>query len=88
MMQPFYCTQPNVSGEHDEYFVDHGGVYVRRERVRDIGCSITFRTDILSTHAFFRSFWSTDAKKELTIILATADATALEALREREAASA
>ena len=88
MMQPFYCTCPDVYGEYDEYFLDHGGAYVRRERIRDRGLSITFRTDILSTHAFFRSSWPAGAKEELIIILAATDAAALDALKDREAALA
>lgn len=75
MTQPFYCTQRDARGEYEEYFLD-GGAYVRRERVLDAGQALTVRTDILPTTAFFRSFWSDDAKKELTIVLATADAAA------------
>ena len=88
MKQPFYCTQPDPHGEYDEYFVDHAGAYVRRERIRDLGQAFTLRTDILPTNTFFRSFWSAEAKKELGIILAAADALALETLNERDAALA
>ena len=87
-MQPFYRTQPDAYGEHDEYFVDHAGAYVRRERIRDLGQAFPLRTDILPTNTFFRSFWSAEAKKELGIILAAADALALETLSERDAALA
>ena len=87
-MHPFYRTQPNARGEYEEYFVDHAGAYVRRERIRDIGQAVTLRTDIVPTITFFRSFWSAEAKKELGIILAASDALALETLCEREPASA
>ena len=33
MVHPFYSTQPDARGEYDEYFVDHAGAYVRRERI-------------------------------------------------------
>ena len=56
-------------GEYDEYFVDHAGAYVRREPIRDLGQAFTLRTDILPTNTFFRNLWSTEAKKELGIIL-------------------
>ena len=62
MLQPFYSTHPNARGEHDEYFVDHAGAYVMRERVRDLGYALTLRTDILATNTFFRSLWSPDEK--------------------------
>ena len=68
--QPFYCTPPDLHGEYDEYFVDHAGAYVRRERIRDLGQAFTLRTDILATNTCFRSLWSTEAEKELGNILA------------------
>ena len=86
MMQPFYCTLPDARGEYDEYFVDHHGAYVTREHIRDLGRAFTLRTDILPTNAFFRSFWSADAKKELAIILAAVDASALETFSLQDAA--
>ena len=86
MLHPFYCTQRDARGEHDEYFIDHAGAYVRRERIRDLGQAITLRTDILPTNTFFRSFWSAEAKKELGIILAVFDAVELATLSEREPA--
>ena len=80
MLQPFYSTHPNARGEHDEYFVDHAGAYVMRERVRDLGYALTLRTDILPTNTFFRSLWSPDAKRELATVLGDADIVALGAL--------
>ena len=88
MMQPFYCTHPDAGGEHDEYFIDRAGAYVRRERIRDLGHALTLRTDILPTNTFFRSFWSAEAERELKIILAAADVVALETLSERGAIAA
>ena len=86
MMQPFYCTLPDALGEYDAYFVDHHGAYVTREHIRDLGHAFTLRTDILPTDAFFRSFWSAGAKKELAIILTAVDAAALEAFSVQDAA--
>jgi hypothetical protein len=77
MTQPFYCTKPDARGEYDEYFVDHAGTYIVRERIRDLGRAFTLRTDILPTNTFLRSFWSVEAKNELAVILAAADAMAL-----------
>jgi hypothetical protein len=81
MLQPFYSTHPDAGGERDEYFVDHAGAYVMRERIRDLGQALTVRTDILPTNTFFRSFWSPDAKRELATVLGATDMVALGALR-------
>jgi hypothetical protein len=77
MLQPFYSTHPDARGERDEYFVDHAGAYVMRERIQDLGRAVTLRTDILPTNGFFRSVWSPDAKRELAIVLGAVDAIAL-----------
>jgi len=81
MLQPFYSTHPDARGEREEYFIDHAGAYVMRERIRDLGRTLTLRTDILPANTFFRSFWSPDAKRELATLLGAADMAALGALR-------
>ena len=77
MLQPFYSTHPDARGEYDEYFVDHAGAYVVRERIRDLGRAVTLRTDILPTNTFFRSVWLPDAKRKLATVLDAANAVAL-----------
>src|SRR4051794_25092669 len=64
-----------------EYFVDRAGAIITRERVRDLGRALTLRTDMLSTNAFVRSFWWSEAKSELAVILTAADVIAIDAVR-------